>query len=115
MSAAVAMHVAPEEMGVLVIAMNSMTPADRAVDFYGIKLRWTKAWEKHGGERYAVAVSGGHIESVEVTEARHESVKAAERGDRALADALWQAADSGDEALAGLRSALLGKEDTHAK
>lgn len=102
----VAMHVPPEEMGVVLIALNAMEPADRASDFFAIKLRWTKAWEKHGAERYANAVAGRHIESVAVTAARYEAALAAESGDRALATTLTDAADRGDEAVEALGAAL---------
>jgi hypothetical protein len=107
-SVGVAMHVPPEEMGVIVIALNAMTPTDRASDFYAIKLRWTKAWEKHSPERFAKGVAGYHIESVAVTSARLEAARARDRGDRALADRLTDAADAGDDTVAAIGAALGG-------
>jgi hypothetical protein len=105
-SIGVATHVSPEEMGVVVIALNAMTPSDRASDFYAIKLRWTKAWEKHAPERYSTGVLGHHIESVAVTSARYEAALAVDRGDTELATRLLDAADAGDDVVAGLVAAL---------
>jgi hypothetical protein len=57
-----ACHLKDGELGVIVIALNSMEPLDYRDRFLELRERLTKAWAKQDPQAYAHGVATGQIE-----------------------------------------------------
>lgn len=76
---AYALHLKTEQLGMIAIAMHSITPADHQADYYELRDKITRAWKERNPEGYALGVARGDIEELpprEVTRAQRALAKA---------------------------------------